>query len=72
MIKFMGWLGMGLTIAAYLIILLGRPWIGIPLSAVGCMVYGFYAFRSRIWNLLVVQSVFLVCNTIGLIHLIYL
>jgi hypothetical protein len=67
-LKMMGWAGVVLTVASYWIVVNGRPGVGIPLSMLGCLVYGFYAFRSKIWNLMVLQGVFLGCNITGIIH----
>jgi len=72
MIKALGWIGMTVSLVSYLIIVNGWPSLGVPMSAVGCMVYGYYAFRARVWNLLVLQGVFFVANMTGIVHLLNL
>jgi hypothetical protein len=67
--KYLGWLGMLINIVSYFLTVNGFPAVGIPMAATGCIVYGFYAFRVKVWNLLVLQIVFLVVNATGIIHL---
>ena len=67
--KLLGWLGMALSIVSYALTVNGMPTLGVPMAAVGCCVYGFYAYKTRIWNLFTLQLVFLGVNISGMIHL---
>jgi len=67
--KFLGWLGMILSIVSYTLTVNGTPSVGVPMAAIGCVIYGFYAYRTHIWNLMILQLVFLGINISGMIHL---
>ena len=67
--RILGWLGMALSVISYFLTVNGAPQWGIPIAASGCVIYGFYALRMHIWNLLVLQLVFLAANISGLFHI---
>lgn len=67
--KYLGWLGMVLSVVSYFLTVNGLPFIGVPLAATGCMVYAWYSFRLKIWNFLALQAVFFAVNLTGMYHL---
>jgi hypothetical protein len=69
MINIFGWLGMSLSIIGYFLIVNGFFSVGLGIAVLSCIIYGFYAYKMKIWNLFFLQLIFLVANVSGIIHL---